>query len=86
MGRADALCWWTVAAGFAQGETAERLAKTLAVTVDEWRDGDLAGRRLRAARQQEAVSYASTLMSDELVGWVTLEYVSDDSPWTDDVA
>lgn len=86
MGRGKTLCWWTVAAGFAQGETAERFARSFVVTYGDWSGGDVPGRRLRAARQQEAVSYASKLMADELLTWVTLEYGFNDPHSTDDAA
>lgn len=52
------------------------------VTYEDWGGGDVAGQRLRAARRDEAVSYASRLMSDESFAWVNLEYRSNDSPWS----
>lgn len=70
------LCCWTVTAGFRPQEAADRFFRTMVVTYEDWGGGDLPGRRLRAARRDEAVGYASKLMSDESFAWVNVEYRS----------
>lgn len=80
------LCSWTVTAGFEPQEAADRFTRTLVLTYEDWSGGDVPGQRLRAARREEAVGYASKLLSDESFAWVNLEYRSNDSPWTESAA
>lgn len=70
----DLFCRWEVTAGFRPGDVAERFNETFRVARDEWNDGDLPGRRLRDARRQAALDYATRLMSDEAICWVHLTY------------
>lgn len=77
----DLFCSWKVTAGFQPGDVAERFNETFQVAHDEWNDGDLPGRRLRDARQEQALDYAARLMSDEAICWVHLTYDRPDAPW-----
>lgn len=77
----DLFCWWEVTAGFRPGAAADRFNETFPVARDEWNNGDLAGRRLRQARQEEAIRYAESLMADEAICWVHLTYDRPDAPW-----
>lgn len=79
----DVLCVWMVTAGLEPATTAERFTRTMRVTYQEWAGGDVPGQRLRDARREEAVGYASRLMADESFSWVRMEYRSSDSPWAD---
>lgn len=47
------------------------------VTDEDWGGGDVAGRRLRSSREQEAITYASRLMSDEALARIRLDYRPD---------
>lgn len=79
----QSVCRWLVTAGFGGEAPADRFTRTFVVTHDDWGGGDVAGQRLRGARRQEALAYATRLMSDELLSWVRLDYRSYDHPWTD---
>lgn len=84
MSQGNALCRWEVTAGFGPEAAADRFTRMFVVTYEDWAAGDGPGQRLRAARRDEAVAYATTLMSDESFAWVRVDYRSDDHPWTDD--
>lgn len=77
------VCRWLVRAGFDADLAAKRFTRTFVVTREDWGSGDIPGRRLRAARQQEAIDYAGRLMSDEAFAWAQLDYVSSEGPWDD---
>lgn len=79
------VCRWLITAGFEVGATAERFTRTFVVTAEDWGGGDIPGRRLRASRQQEAITYAEELMLDEAFAWARLDYLSHESPWGDGV-
>lgn len=82
MGQDDVLCRWVITSGFTLDASADRFTRTFVVTQGDWGEGDVAGQRLRAARRDEAVAYATKLMADESFCWVRMDYRSHDSPWT----
>lgn len=77
------VCRWLVTAGFEADFAAERFTRKFVVTREDWGGGDTAGRRLRAARRQEALAYVEQLMSDEAFTWALLDYLSHEGPWGD---
>lgn len=79
----DSVYEWSVTAGFEPDGSAERFTEAFVVTSEDWGGGDIPGRRLRASRQQEALTYLSKLMDEEAFAWVRMDYRSHESPWVD---